>query len=67
MRRGNSKAHRPDLGQFKLMSASHQPSGCLIASNIHSGESADDSLDVPIIKRAQKILSITHVLYLGDC
>jgi len=67
MQRGNSKAHRPDLGQFKLMSASHQPSGCLIASNIHSGESADDPLYVPIIKRAQKILSMTHVLYLGDC
>lgn len=67
MQLGNSKAHRPDLGQFKLMSASHQPSGCLIATDIHSGESADDPLYVPIIKRVQDILQMSGILYVGDC
>lgn len=67
MQLGNSKAHRPDLGQFKLMSASHQPSGCMIASTIHSGESADDPLYVPIIQRVQSILKMSGLLYVGDC
>lgn len=68
MQLGNSKAHRPDLGQFKLMSASHQPSGCMIASTVHSGESADDPLYVPIIKRVQGILKMSSgLLFIGDC
>lgn len=67
MQRGNSKAHRPDLGQFKLMSASHQPSGCVIATTVHSGESADDPLYVPIIQRVQGILKMPGLLYIGDC
>jgi len=67
MQLGNSKAHRPDLGQFKLMSASHQSSGCMIASTVHSGESADDPLYVPIIQRVQGILKMSRLLYVGDC
>lgn len=59
MQLGNSKAHRPDLGQFKLMSASHQPSGCMIASSTHSGEAADDPLYVPIIQRVLGILKMS--------
>jgi transposase len=67
MQHGNSKAHRPDLGQFKLMSASHQPSGCLIATSIHPGQTADDPLYVPIMQRVQGILGQEGLLFCGDC
>ena len=67
MQQGNSKAHRPDLGQFKLMSSAHQPSGRMIATDIHPGQSADDPLYVPIIRRTKGILEFDGVLFLGDC
>jgi transposase len=67
MQQGNSKAHRPDLGQFKLMSASHQPSGCLIATSIHPGQAADDPLYVPIMQRVQAMLGMAELLFAGDC
>jgi len=67
MQHGNSKDHRPDLGQFKLMSASHQPSGCLIATSIHPGQTADDPLYVPIMRRVQEILGLEKLLFCGDC
>jgi transposase len=67
MQLGHSKDHRPDLGQFKLMAAAVQPGGGMVATSIHSGESADDPLYVPIIRRVRQILKTTGVLYSGDC
>jgi transposase len=67
MQLGNSKAHRPDLAQFKLMSSAHQPSGRMIANDIHPGNAADDPLYIPIITRTKAILGKNGVLYLGDC
>lgn len=67
MQLGNSKAHRPDLPQIKLMSAAHQPSGRMIANDVHPGNSADDPLYMPIIRRTKGILKLDGVIYLGDC
>ena len=67
MQLGNSKAHRPDLPQIKLMSAAHQPSGRMIANDVHPGNSADDPLYIPIIRRTKGILNLDGVMYLGDC
>jgi transposase len=67
MQLGNSKIHRPDLPQIKIMSAAHQPSGRMIATDTHPGNSADDPLYTPLIKRVKAILKLDEVLYLGDC
>lgn len=67
MQLGNSKAHRPDMGQIKIMSSSHQPSNRVIASDIHPGNSADDPLYIPIIDRTKGILGFDGILFLGDC
>lgn len=67
MQLGNSKAHRPDMGQIKIMSSSHQPSGRMIANDIHPGNSADDPLYIPIIDRTKGILGFNGILFLGDC
>jgi transposase len=42
MQRGHSKDHRPDLPQLKLMAAAAEPSGHLIACDVHAGRCADD-------------------------
>src|ERR1700758_2249471 len=39
---GHSKDHRPDLPPLKLMAAAAEPSGQLIASDVHPGQCADD-------------------------
>lgn len=67
MQLGNSKAHRPDMAQVKIMSSSHQSSGRLIANDIHPGNSADDPLYIPIIDRTKGILDFDGILFLGDC
>jgi transposase len=67
MQLGHSKDHRPDLPQFKLMAAAAEPTGQLIASNVHPGDAADDPLYLPIIARVRAILGRTGLLYTGDC
>jgi transposase len=66
MQYGHSKDHRPDLTQFKLMAAAAEPSGHLIASNVHSGQRADDPLYTPLIQRLREILRQPGLLYTGD-
>jgi transposase len=49
------------------MSSAHQPSGRMIANDVHPGNSSDDPLYIPIIRRTKEILGLDAVLYLGDC
>jgi transposase len=67
MQYGHSKDHRPDLTQVKLMLAVAEPRGQVIASQVHSGEKADDPLYVPLMHRVRKILGASGMLYTGDC
>jgi len=48
MQRGHSKDHRPDLPQLKGMAAAAEPSGHLIACDVHSGQCADAPLYTPV-------------------
>lgn len=52
--------------QFKLMIGTLDPLGLPIATDVVSGEKADDPLYVPIYKRIRKILDKSGILYIGD-
>lgn len=67
MQLGHSKDHRPDLPQLKLMAAAAEPSGHLIACDVHPGQCADDRLYTPLIQRVRAIVGHSGVLYAGDC
>ena len=64
---GHSKDHRPDLPQLKIMLASLDPLGMPLASEVLSGEHADDPLYLPMIARVQACLGRHGLLYVGDC
>lgn len=64
---GHSKDHRSDLGQLKIVLASLDPLGMPRASEVLSGESADDPVYEPIIARVREGLKKTGLLYVGDC
>jgi len=66
MQRGHSKDHRPDLAQLKLMAAAAQPTGQLLACDVHPGNAADDPLYVPLIERVRRLLGKCGLLYAGD-
>src|SRR4051794_6915405 len=66
MQLGHSKDHRPDLPQLKLMAAGAQPTGHLLACDIHPGNAADDPLYVPLIERVRRLLGRRGLLYAGD-
>jgi len=67
MQRGHSKDHRPDLPQLKLMAATAQPTSHLLACDIVPGQSADDPLYLPLIRRVRQQLRQHGLLYAGDC
>lgn len=67
LQRGHSKDHRPDLPQLKLMAAAAEPSGHLLASDVWSGERADDGLYLPLYRRVRALLGRAGLLYAGDC
>lgn len=67
MQLGHSKDHRPDLPQLKLMAAAAEPTGMLVASDVHPGDAADDPLYLPLIRRVRELLGQTGLLYTGDC
>jgi transposase len=67
MQLGHSKDHRPDLPQLKLMAAAAEPTGLLVASDVHPGDAADDPLYLPLIRRVRGLLGQTGLLYTGDC
>ena len=64
---GHSKDHRPDLPQVKVMQAVLDPLGMPLATDVVSGERADDPLSIPGIERVQASLGRRVLLYVGDC
>ena len=66
MQRGHSKDHRPDLPQLKLMAAAAEPSGHLLACDVHPGQCADDPLYTPLLQRVRRIVGGNGLLYAGD-
>src|SRR5256885_13999559 len=64
---GHSKDHRPDLGQLKVMLATLDPLGLPLATEVLSGQRADDPLYLPTIARVRAALSQSGLLYVGDC
>jgi transposase len=64
---GHSKDHRPDLPQLKVMLATLDPLGLPIATDVLSGERADDPLYLPAIARVRASLPQRGLLYVGDC
>lgn len=66
MQLGQSKDHRPDLAQLKLMAAGAQPTGHLLACDVHPGNAADDPLYVPLIERVRGLVGRRGLLYAGD-
>ena len=64
---GHSKDDRPDLPQVKVMQAVLDPLGMPLATDVVSGERADDPLYVPCIERVQQSLGRSGLLFVGDC
>ncbi|ETW92742.1 MAG: hypothetical protein ETSY1_42335, partial [Candidatus Entotheonella factor] len=64
---GRSKDYRPDLPQVKIMQAVLDPLGMPLATDVVSGERADDPLYIPCIERVQQSLGRSGLLFVGDC
>lgn len=67
MQVGHSKDHHPELGQLRLMAACAQPSGQLLAADVHAGNRPDDVGYLPLLERVQQLLGRSGLLYAGDC
>ena len=63
---GHSKDNAK-LPQIKLMSACLDPLGMPLASDVVSGEKADDGLYIPLINRINDSLKKPGLLFSGDC
>jgi len=63
---GKSKDN-PVLRQVKLMAGALDPLGLPLATDVVSGERADDGLYIPIIDRSVTMLEKTGLLFVGDC
>jgi transposase len=64
---GHSKDHRPDLPQLKVMMSALDPLGMPVATQVVSGEKADDKLYIPAIQQVSASLDEYGLLYVGDC
>jgi transposase len=64
---GDSKDHRPDLPQLKVMLSALDPLGLPVATQIVSGQRADDRLSLPAIAQLSQSLNTHGLLYVGDC
>jgi transposase len=64
---GHSKDHRPDVPQVKMMQAVLDPLGMPLATDVVSGERADDPLYIPCIERVQHSVGRNGLLFVGDC
>lgn len=64
---GHSKGGRPDLPQVKVMLATLDPLGMPAATDVLSGNPADDPLYIPSITRVRESLGRSGLLYVGDC
>jgi len=63
---GHSKDD-PTRPQIKVMMGSLDPLGMPLATDVLSGERADDGLYLPIIERIRTGLKTTSLLFVGDC
>jgi transposase len=63
---GHSKDD-PTRPQIKVMMGSLDPVGMPLATDVLSGERADDGLYIPIIERIRTGLKPTGLLFVGDC
>src|SRR5881396_412644 len=63
---GHSKDD-PTRPQIKVMLGSLDPLGMPLATDVLSGERADDGLDIPLIERIRSGLNKTGLLFVGDC
>ena len=63
---GHSKDD-PTRPQIKVMLGSLDPLGMPLATDVLSGERADDGLYLPIIERMRRGLNKTGLLFVGDC
>jgi transposase len=63
---GKSKDN-PGLLQVKVMQAVLDPLGLPAATDVVSGEQADDGLYIPIIERLLTVLTQAGLLFVGDC
>ncbi len=66
VRYGQSKDHRPDLAQFKVMMSSLAPLGMPLATLVVPGNRADDGLYLPVIEQSRQVLQRRGLLYVGD-
>jgi len=64
---GHSKDHRPDLPQVKVMLSTLDPLGLPVATQVVSGEQADDPLYIPAITQVRASVGRRGLLYIGDC
>ena len=62
---GHSKDD-PTRPQIKVMMGSLDPLGMPLATDVWSGERADDGLYIPIIERIRRGLHKTGLLFVGD-
>lgn len=63
---GHSKDHRPDLPQVKVVQSVLDPFGMPVATQVVSGEKADDPLYIPAIRQVREGLGKRGLLYVGD-
>jgi transposase len=63
---GHSKDD-PTRPQIKVMMGSLDPLGMPLATDVLSGERADDGLYLPLIERLRSGLQTTGLLFVGDC
>src|SRR2546423_2871677 len=63
---GHSKDD-PTRPQLKVMMGSLDPLGMPLATDVVSGERADDGLYIPLIERIRLGLNKTGLLFVGDC
>ncbi len=63
---GYSSDRRPDLAQVKLSLASLDPLGLPLATSVVSGNTADESVYLPAIRRVQQSLRRGGKTYIGD-
>ena len=64
---GYSKDQRPDLPQVKVALATLDPLGLPLATEVVSGDRADDPLYVPLVQQVGAIVLQRGLLYVGDC
>lgn len=55
------------LRQIKVMIGALDPLGMPLATDVVSGEKADDPLYIPVIERVNNALQKAGILYCGDC